>query len=95
MIQFIDQQLIVSKTINFANAEQIYQAGLKHIQQHKNFPLVVDLSQLEQGNTLSLAVLVQWLRQTPNNKGLHFKNVSEKMLNIIQACHLQDDLKLI
>lgn len=95
MIQFIDQQLIVSKTINFANAEQIYQAGLKHIQQHKNFPLVVDLSQLEQGNTLSLAVLVQWLRQTPDNKGLHFKNVSEKMLNIIQACHLQDDLKLI
>ena len=95
MIQFIDQQLIVSKTINFANAEQIYQAGLKHIQQHKNFPLVVDLSQLEQGNTLSLAVLVQWLRQTPDNKGLHFKNVSEKMLNIIQACHLQNDLKLI
>jgi len=95
VIQYIDQQLIVSKTINFENAEQIYQAGLKHIQQHKSFPLVVDLAQLEQGNTLSLAVLVQWLRQTPENKGLHFKNVSEKMLKIIQACHLQDDLKLI
>lgn len=95
MIQYIDQQLVVSKTINFANAEQIYQAGLKHIQQHKNFPLGVDLGQLEQGNTLSLAVLVQWLRQTPDSKGLHFKNVTEKMLKIIQACHLQDDLKLI
>ncbi|MFV5265338.1 lipid asymmetry maintenance protein MlaB [Acinetobacter courvalinii] len=95
MIQYIDQQLVVSKTINFANAEQIYQAGLKHIQQHKNFPLVVDLGQLEQGNTLSLAVLVQWLRQTPDSKGLQFKNVTEKMLKIIQACHLQDDLKLI
>ena len=90
MIQYIDQQLVVSKTINFVNAEEIYQAGLKHIQQHKTFPLVV-----EQGNTLSLAVLVQWLRQTPESKGLHFKNVSEKMLKIIQACHLQDDLKLI
>ncbi|MBF4454755.1 STAS domain-containing protein [Acinetobacter sp. SK-43] len=95
MIQYIDQQLIVSKTIDFQNAEQVYQAGLKHIQQHQNFPLVVDLGQLEQGNTLSLAVLVQWLRQTPENKGLHFKNVSEKMLKVIQACHLQDDLKLI
>lgn len=95
MIQYIDQQLVVSKTINFANAEQIYQAGLKHIQQHKSFPLVVDLGQLEQGNTLSLAVLVQWLRQTSDSKGLHFKNVTEKMLKIIQACHLQDDLKLI
>nr|WP_167737277.1 STAS domain-containing protein [Acinetobacter haemolyticus] len=87
--------MIVSKTINFENAEQVYQAGLKHIQQHQNFPLVVDLAQLENGNTLSLAVLVQWLRQTPERKGLHFKNVSEKMLKIIQASHLQDDLKLI
>lgn len=69
MIQYIDQQLVVSKTINFVNAEEIYQAGLKHIQQHKSFPLVVDLGQLEQGNTLSLAVLVQWLRQTPESKG--------------------------
>ena len=95
MIQYIDQQLVVSKTIDFVNAEQIYQAGLELIQKHKNFPLIVDLAQLEHGNTLSLAVLVQWLRQTPDNKGLHFKNVSEKMLKIIQACHLQDDLKLI
>mgnify|MGYP006393434811 FL=1 len=95
MIQYIDQQLVVSKTINFENAEQIYQAGLQHIQQHQNFPLIVDLAQLENGNTLSLAVLVQWLRQTPNNKGLHFKNVSEKMLKVTQASHLQDDLKLI
>lgn len=95
MVQYIDQQLVVPRTIDFSNAEQVYQAGLKHIQRHQNFPLVVDLVELEQGNTLSLAVLVQWLRQTPENKGLHFKNVSEKMLKIIQACHLQDDLKLI
>ena len=95
MIQYIDQQLVVPKTIDFENAEQVYQAGLAYIQQHQSFPLVVDLAQLENGNTLSLAVLVQWLRQTPESKGLHFKNVSEKMLKIIQACHLQDDLKLI
>ena len=56
MIQYIDQQLVVCKTINFENAEQVYQAGLRHIQQHKAFPLVVDLAQLENGNTLSLAV---------------------------------------
>lgn len=95
MIEYNDQQLVVCKTINFENAEQVYQAGLKYIQQHKAFPLVVDLAQLENGNTLSLAVLVQWLRHTPENKGLHFKNVSEKMLKIIQASHLQDDLTLI
>ena len=85
----------IFKTINFENAAQVYQAGLTYIQQHQSFPLLVDLAQLEHGNTLSLAVLVQWLRQTPENKGLHFKNVSEELLKIIQACHLQDDLKLI
>ena len=95
MIQYIDRQLVVPKTIDFENAEQVYQSGLAFIQQHQSFPLVVDLAQLENGNTLSLAVLVQWLRQTPENKGLHFKNVSEELLKIIQACHLQDDLKLI
>ena len=95
MIQYLDQQLIVSKSINFDNAEQLYQTGLKYIQQHQQFPLVVDLAQLEQGNTLTLAVLVQWLRHTPENKGLHFRNVSDKMLKIIQACHLQDDLMLV
>ena len=94
-MQYINQQLIVSKTIDFENAAEVYQAGLTYIQQHQSFPLLVDLAQLENGNTLSLAVLVQWLRQTPENKGLHFKNVSEKMLKIIQASHLQDDLTLI
>ena len=94
-MQYINQQLIVSKTIDFENAAEVYQAGLTYFQQHQSFPLLVDLAQLEQGSTLSLAVLVQWLRQTPESKGLHFKNVSEELLKIIQACHLQDDLKLI
>ena len=46
-------------------------------------------------STLALAVLVRWLRQTPDAHSLHFKAVPEKMMKVIQACHLQDDLKLI
>ena len=57
--------------------------------------MTVNLSQLEHGSTLALSVLVQWLRHTPNTQGLQFKAVPEKMMKIIQACHLQDDLKLI
>ena len=53
------------------------------------------MSQLEHGSTLALSVFVQWLRQTPDLQGLQFKAVPEKMMKIIQACHLQDDLKLI
>jgi len=44
---------------------------------------------------LALAVLVRWLRQTPQARGLEFKAVPEKMMKIIQACHLQDDLQII
>jgi phospholipid transport system transporter-binding protein len=95
VIQFIDQELQVSGKIDYANAEAYYQQGLKLIQSQNQFPVVVNLAQLEQGSTLALAVLVRWLRQTPKAQGLKFKAVPEKMMKIIQACHLQDDLQLI
>ncbi len=95
MIEFKNQELHVSGKIDFENAENYYLNGLRLIQNEKDFPITVNLINLEHGNTLALAVLVQWLRHTPNNRGLQFKAVPEKMTKIIQACHLQDDLKLI
>lgn len=95
MIEFRNQELHVSGKIAFENAENYYLNGLKVIQNEKHFPITVNLSQLEHGSTLALSVLVQWLRQTPNKQGLQFKAVPEKMMKIIQACHLQDDLKII
>lgn len=95
MITFNHQQLQVSGRIDYANAQQYYLDGLKHIQAQQNFPVVVDLSALDSGSTVALAVLVRWLRQTPNAQGLQFKAVPEKMMKIIQACHLEDDLKII
>ncbi len=95
MIEFKNQELYVSGKIVYENAENYYLNGLKIIQSEKLFPLTVNLSQLEHGSTLALSVFVQWLRQTPNLQGLQFKAVPEKMMKIIQACHLQDDLKLI
>ena len=95
MIEFKNQELHVSGKIDFENAENYYLNGLRLIQNEKDFPITVNLTNLEHGNTLALAVLVQWLRHTPHNRGLQFKSVPEKMIKIIQACHLQDDLKLI
>nr|WP_218945418.1 MULTISPECIES: STAS domain-containing protein [unclassified Acinetobacter] len=87
--------MIVSGKIDYNNAELYYQDGLKLIQQQQAFPLVVNLAELEHGSTLALAVLVRWLRQTPKAQGLQFKAVPEKMMKIIQACHLEHDLQLI
>ncbi|MEB3768134.1 STAS domain-containing protein [Acinetobacter sp. MD2] len=95
MIEFKSQQLSLSGQVDFKNAEALYAQGKDIIAKQTQFPLVVDLSGLVHGNTLALAVLVQWLRHTPQAKGLQFKAVPEKMLKIIQACHLQDDLQLI
>ncbi|MGE8684804.1 MAG: STAS domain-containing protein [Acinetobacter sp.] len=95
MIKLHQHELVVAGKIDYENAEQYYQTGLQLIQQQSNFPLVVNLAELEQGSTLALAVLVRWLRQTPNTQGLQFKAVPEKMMKIIQACHLEDDLQLI
>ena len=95
MIEFKNQELYVSGKISPENAESYYLNGLKLILSENNFPITVNLSQLEHGSTLALSVMVQWLRQTPNVQGLQFKSVPEKMKKIIQACHLQDDLKLI
>ncbi|OTG81351.1 toluene tolerance protein [Acinetobacter sp. ANC 5054] len=95
MIKLHQQELVVSGKIDYENAEQYYQDGLKLIQQQQAFPLVVNLAELEHGSTLALAVLVRWLRQTPKTQGLQFKAVPEKMMKIIQACHLEHDLQLI
>ena len=95
MIEFRNQELHVSGKIAFENAENYYLNGLKVIQNEKDFPITVNLSQLEHGSTLALSVLVQWLRQTPKTQGLQFKAVPEKMMKIIQACHLEHDLLLI
>ena len=94
VIRLVNQEMQVAGKIDYANAEQYYQQGLAVIQQ-QSLPLVVNLAQLEHGSTLALAVLVRWLRQTPQAQGLQFKAVPEKMMKIIQACHLQDDLQII
>ena len=94
VISLVNQEIQVAGKIDYANAEQYYQQGLAVIQQ-QSLPLVVNLAQLEHGSTLALAVLVRWLRQTPQAQGLQFKAVPEKMMEIIQACHLQDDLQII
>jgi phospholipid transport system transporter-binding protein len=95
VIEFKNQELTVSGAINFENAETLYLNGLRIIQMQQQYPIIVNLSQLKAANSLTLAVLVRWLRQTPEAKGLLFKAVPEQMLKIIQSCHLENDLQMI
>ena len=95
MITLNDQEVVITGKIAFDNAEQLYKEGLKLIQNSKQFPMIFNLSGLENGSTLALAVLVRWLRQAPDISSIQFKDVPDKMLKIIQSCHLEHDIKLI
>lgn len=74
--------------IHFNNAEAIYQNGLALIQQAKQFPIQLNLSALDHGNTLVLAVIVQWLRHCPNHQALQLVDVPQKMLGILAVSNL-------
>lgn len=95
MIKFENQEVQVSGKIAYENAETYFQEGLAQIKGASQSPLVFNLEHLEQGSTLALAVMVRWLRVAPDIKSIHFKSVPLKMMKIIQACHLEQDLKLI
>ncbi|MBF7684181.1 STAS domain-containing protein [Acinetobacter sp. B5B] len=94
-INVVNQNLVIRGQIDFNNAEQVYKQGLAMILKQSSVPVVIDLSALEHGNTLVLAVFIQWLRQMPNVSDLAFKSVPNKMLKIIQSCHLEHELHMI
>lgn len=89
-----NQQLMLVGQIHFANAEQVYQQGLQIIQS-QSLPLVINGEALEHGNTLALAIFVQWIRQVPHTHDLVFKSLTTKMLKILQASHLEHELTVI
>lgn len=88
-LQLGGQVLQVIGQVNYFNAEEIYQQGRKLFAQHSDWPIQINLSQVEQGNTLLLAMIIQWLRQCPKMDSLALVQVPEKMLGIIKASHLE------
>lgn len=83
------QQLHITGAVNFENAAALYAAGKVALQGKKQFPIHVNLSEIEQPNTLLLAVLIQWLRACPTFESLKFVAVPDKMRGIICASNLQ------
>lgn len=92
MLELKAQTLFVRGEINFDNAQQYYQQGLAMIREHKVWPLALNLAELERPSTISLAVLIAWLRQVPKIEDLHFEAVPEKMLKILQTTDLKQRL---
>ncbi len=88
-IEWRDTQLYITGAVSFENATSVYEAGKFALQEGNQFPLNVNLSEIEQPNTLLLAVLIQWLRACPTFDSLKFVAVPDKMRGIIYASNLQ------
>lgn len=81
------QQLSIIGEVNFDNADQVLQQGLVLIKNMQS-PLSINLSQLVQGNSLVLAVIVQWLRSR-SGQTVTISAVSPKMQGVIRASNLE------
>ena len=88
-VQLNANTLSLNGKIDFNNAEAIYKQGLSLLKSVKTWPVVVDLSQIESGNTLLLAMILQWLKQMPDMQSLRLGKVPPQMIGILQASHLE------
>lgn len=89
VIQWQENQLHMIGKIDFNNANQVLRDGVRLLQVQDTFPVMLDLSELQHGNTLALAICIQWLRVCPKVTDLRLVNVPVKMLGIIRASHLE------
>ena len=81
------QQLSLIGEVNFDNADQVLQQGLILIKNAQS-PLSVNLSQLAHGNSLVLAIIVQWLRSR-TAQDVTISAVPPKMQGVIRASNLE------
>lgn len=88
-LELTKNQLIIAGKIDFENADKLYQQGLNLLKPVHEWPVLIDLSQVEKGNTLLLAIILQWLKHCPDMHSLQLSQVPAKMQGILQASHLE------
>lgn len=89
-VQLANNQLVVSGQVNFENAASIYQQGLERLKGIQHWPVHINLSQVEQGTTLLLAIILQWLKKCPDMQSLRLVKVPNQMQGILAASHLEE-----
>lgn len=85
---FAEQTLQLRGVVDFNNAEAIYQQGLTWLKQQSAAQLRFDLSGLQSGNTVTLAVLMQWLRQLNRTQQVQITHAPSQLQAIMHASSL-------
>lgn len=87
-LAFTEQTLQLRGVVDFNNAEAVYQQGLTWLKQQSAAQLRFDLSGLQSGNTITLAVLMQWLRQLKPTQHAHIEHAPSQLQAIMHASSL-------
>ena len=89
-VSLSEGRLRLGGVVHFENARDICEAGLALIARSDG-DLVVDLSNLESGGTVDVAILLQWLKAALHSKRLiRFENISDKLRSILRVSGLSD-----
>lgn len=81
----------LSGQVDFGNANQVLREGLDWLHQQPSSHLTLDLSRIEEPTTLTLAVLMQWLRAADQRQqSLSWIGVPAKLAAIVYSAHLDD-----
>jgi phospholipid transport system transporter-binding protein len=88
-LEFNAQTLQLRGVVDFNNAEAIYQQGLTWLKQQSAAQLRFDLSGLQSGNTITLAVLMQWLRQLKATQQAQIVHAPSQLQAIMHASSLE------
>lgn len=88
-VNLLNGKLKVSGPIDFDSADRIYQEGLNTLKAVQNWPVIVDLTDVDHANTLLLAIILQWLKQCPDTNSIRIGEMPLKMKGILEASHLE------
>ncbi len=84
--------LTLSGVVDFNNANALYEQGLRWLKGSSSQALTLDLSALEQSNSLTLAIILQWIRHLAPQQRLILRNTPLKLADIMQASNLKEVL---
>ena len=85
-----DQKIILTGNLDVVSAENVFQVGLRIIQEQDSY-IIVDLAGIEKSDSAGLATLVAWRNYCTNHqKIITFVNLPPQILAMAKLCGLEE-----
>ncbi|MEY2862947.1 MAG: hypothetical protein RLY58_654 [Pseudomonadota bacterium] len=88
-IRLDGQTLFLMGLVDFAHAAEIYRSGCEVLAATTERHVQLDLSALQHSNTLTVALIVQWIRQFQGKIQLQLVHIPNQLQAIMRASNLE------